>query len=242
MSDTVKIGLNLGDGLYTNNNKVGVHFVENGNIHIETSDNVGENGVYVEDLNGADGTGGGSQYDGWSVKPGTGWQIENNTSTIKDFIDMDRDVVNLIFTIGLYKPTMRHPTSITYSTTPKDVQSVCNEIVAPLQYNATSYTSYRPNAGELVQFVTNPLFRTIPWNGSTIATESINRYNANSSGIQEVKVMFVITEIHYMSDIQQGGNRYWIHDMKLQCIYSGIPDFVVGTVYSGTQGFDSNHI
>lgn len=239
MSKRVKIGLNLGEGLYTKDNKLGVHYVENGRMNIVESDNPGENGLFVEDLNGKDGAGGGSQYDGYTMKSGTGWSISNASQTISNFIDMDRDVVNLIFTFGLYKPTTRHPTTITYSTSPKDVQSICNEIVAPVQYNATSYTSYRPNAGELIQLVTNPLFRTVPWNGGTIATESLNRYN--SSVTQEVKAMFVITEIHYMSDIQQGGNQYWVHDMKLQCIYSAISDFVVGTVYSGTQGFDSNH-
>lgn len=239
MSERIKIGLNLGDGLHTSDKKVGVHYVENGEMHIEESDNLEENGLFVEDLNGADGTGS-SRPDGHTMKSGTGWNISNTSQTISDFIDMDRDVVNLIFTFGLYKPTTRNPTTITYSTSPKDVQSICNEIVAPVQYNATSYTSYQPFAGELIQLVTNPLFRTIPWNGGTIATESLNRYN--SSATQEVKAMFVITEIHYMSDIQQGGNQYWVHDMKLQCIYSAISDFVVGTVYSGTQGFDSDHI
>lgn len=239
MSERIKIGLNLGDGLHTSDKKVGVHYVENGEMHIEESDNLEENGLFVEDLNGADGTGS-SRPDGHTMKSGTGWNISNTSQTISNFIDMDRDVVNLIFTFGLYKPTTRNSTTITYSTSPKDVQSICNEIVAPVQYNATSYTSYQPYAGELIQLVTNPLFRTVPWNGGTIATESLNRYN--SSVTQEVKAMFVITEIHYMSDIQQGGNQYWVHDMKLQCIYSAIPDFVVGTVYSGTQGFDSNHI
>jgi hypothetical protein len=233
----MKIQLDLGDGFTTDeNNKLGVKYEPNGNMHVETST---DPGLYVENLNGADGTGGGSQPDGWTTKPGTGWNIQTN-ATIPDFVDMNRDVVNLIFTFGVYRPSMRHPTYVAYSTTPKDVQSMCNEIVAPVYYNASSYTSYHPQAGELIQLVTNPLFRTVPWNGGTIATESLNRIDGNTS--QETKAMFVITDIHYMSDIQQGGNIYWVHDMTLMCIYSTLPEFVVGTSYSGTQGFDNNHI
>lgn len=232
MSDVIKIGVNLGDGLSITNNKIGVNCVEDELIHTNGD------GLFVDNLNGKDGTGS-SQCDGYSMKSGIGWDMTDQ-SQISDFIDMDRSVVNLIFTFGMYKPSMRHPTTISYSTSPKDVQSMCNEIVVPLQYNATSYTSYRPNVGEMIQLVTNPLFRTVPWNGSTIAVESMNRYGGSPS--QEVKAMFVITEINYMSDIQPGGNLYWVHDMKVQCIYSTISDFVVGTVYSGIQGFDSDHI
>lgn len=240
MSTIIQVNLDLGDGLHTTEteNKVAVHYEPNGNMHLETSDVPGETGIYVNDLNGEDGSGGGSRHDGWSTVRGTGWKTSDNTQTIPDFIDMNRDVVNLIFTFGLYRPSMRHPTTITYSSTPKDVQSMCNEIVAPVNWNNRSYTSYRPNAGELIQLVTNPTFRLIPWNGSTIATESLNRViGAN----QEVKVMFVITEIHYDSDIRQGGNEYWVHDMSVCCIYSTVPDFVVGTTYTGTQGFDPSH-
>lgn len=237
----ITLGLDLGDGLHTtqSENKLAVHYEPNGNMHLEISDVPEENGIYVNDLNGADGQGGGSQYDGWTTKRGTGWKTSDTSQTINDFIDMDRDVVNLIFTFGLYRATMRHPTTITYGSTVKDVQSVCNEIVAPVYWNNRSYTSYRPNAGELIQFVTNPTFRTVPWNGSTIACETLNRVTTQ---VQEVKAMFVIMEIHYDSDIHQGGNEYWVNDMKLCCIYSSVPDFVVGTTYSGTQGFDANHV
>ena len=115
MSERIKIGLNLGDGLHTSDKKLGVHYVENGRMNIVESDNPGENGLFVGDLNGKDGTGGGSQYDGYTMKAGTGWSISNASQTISNFIDMDRNVVNLIFTFGLYKPTTRHPTTITYS-------------------------------------------------------------------------------------------------------------------------------
>ena len=242
MPEKIVIGLDLDNGLHIDNeDKVGVYYEQNGNIHIETylDPKDGKNGIYIENLNGADGSGGASRYDGWTMKPGTGWKISDTSQTINDFIDMDRDVVNLIFTFGLYRATMRHPTTITYGSTVKDVQSVCNEIVAPVYWNNRSYTSYRPNAGELIQFVTNPTFRTVPWNGSTIACETLNRVTTQ---VQEVKAMFVIMEIHYDSDIHQGGNEYWVNDMKLCCIYSSVPDFVVGTTYSGTQNFDADHV
>lgn len=237
MGENIKINLDLGDGLHTTpdpENKLAVYYEPNGNMYLD------DDGIVVKDLNGGDGVDGGSQYDGWSIVPGTGWNVNDNKVTIDNFIDMDRDVVNLIFTIGLYKPSMRHPTSIAYSSDVKDVQSMCNEIVAPINYSATSYTSYKPSAGELIQLVTNPTFRFINFTGgTTIAVESIDRVNGND---QEVKAMFVITKIQFMSDIQQGGSQYWVHDMSLCCIYSTVPDFVVGTTYTGTQGFDTNHV
>ena len=243
MGKNVTINLDLGDGLHTTpspENKLAVYYEPNGNMYLETSDDAGENGIFVKNLNGADGANSGSRYDGWSTVSGTGWNMNNNKVTTNNFIDMNREVVNLIFTFGLYKPSMRHPTYIDYSSEVKDVKSICNEIVAPINYSATSYTSYKPAAGELIQLVTNPTFRHINYSGgTTIATESLNRViGAN----QEVKVMFVITKIQYLSDIQQGGSQYWVHNMSLCCIYSTVPDFVVGTTYTGTQGFDTNHV
>ena len=242
MSEKIVIGLDLDNGLHVDSeDKVGVYYEQNGNMHLETDPDPtdGKNGIYVENLNGADGPGGASRYDGWSMKPGTGWNINNNSQTIPDFIDINRDVVNLIFTFGLYKATMRHPTTIAYGSSVKDVRSICNEIVAPVYFSPSSYTSYRPNVGELIQLVKNPLFRTVPYGSGTIACENGNRTGNDS---METAVMFVIMEIHYMSDLQPGGNEYWVHDMSLCCIYSTVPDFTVGQTYSGTQLFDSSHI
>lgn len=237
----INISLDLGNGLHTteDEDKLSVNYEPNGNMHIEESDDPNETGLYVEDLNGEDGQDGGSTYDNWTTRQGTGWLVSDTSVTTQDFIDINREVINLIFTFGLYKPQMRHPTTIAYDTSVKDVQSICNEIVAPIYWNNRSYTSYRPSAGEMIQLVTNPTFRTVSWNGSTIACETLNRAIGQS---QEVKVMFVIMEIHYDSDIHQGGSEYWVNDMKLCCIYSSIPDYVVGTTYTGTQGFDLNHI
>lgn len=240
MSKEITIGLNLGDGLHTTeDDKLEVYYEPNGNMHLETSDNVDEIGVYVNDLNGADGAGGGSQYDNWTIKSGEGWRTNDSSQTISNFIDVNREVVNLIFTFGLYKVATRHPSTISYGSSVKDVRGICNEIVAPVWYSPSSYTSYRPNPGELIQLVKNPLFRTVPYGSGTIACESGNRASNDS---METAVMFVIMDIHYMSDIQQGGNQYWVHDMTLQCIYSTVSDYVVGQTYSGTQLFDSNNV
>ena len=239
MSEVTNIKLDLGDGLHTNSeDKLDVFYEQNGNMHTETSEDPIEIGLYVEDLNGVDG-GGSSAADGWTTTPATGWSISNPAQTIPNFLDVNRDVVNLIFTFGLYKSTVRHPTSIAYGTEVKDVRSLCNEIVAPIHFNPPSYTSYRPNPGEIIQLVRNPTFRTVPYGTGTIACENGNRL-ANDT--METIVMLVIMEAHYMSDIQQGGNAYWINDMTVCCIYSSIPEFIVGQTYSGTQLFDANHI
>lgn len=238
MSRNIQINLDLGNGLHTreDNDKLAVLY-EHGNIHLEP-DAGGEGGLYVNDLDGADGSGG-TVADGYTLKQSTGTNMSNPSSITTNFVDVDRSVVNMIFTFGLYRPSSRNNT-ITYSSTVKDVRSICNEIVAPLWYSPQSYTSYKPYAGELIQLVTNPTIRTVTSNGSTIAVETLDRVIGNTA--QEVKVMFVITAINYMSDIQQGGNQYWVHDMTLKCIYSSIPDFTVGTSYSGTQLFDSSYI
>lgn len=235
MSEKIVIGLDLDNGLHVDSeDKVGVYYEQNGNMHLETDPDPtdGKNGIYVENLNGADGSGGASRYDGWTMKPGTGWNLNDSSQTISNFIDMDRDVVNLIFTFGLYKVTTRHPTSISYSSAVKDVRAICNEIVAPVYYSPSSYTSFKPGAGELIQLVKNPTFRTVPYTGgtgSTIAVESGNRIGNDNL---ETAVMFVIMDITYSPN-----NIYWVTSMNLCCIYSTVPDFVVGQSYSGTQLF-----
>lgn len=240
----VKIQLDLGDGLHTSQDKVGVYNEPNGNMYVET--NSGEEGVYVEDLNGADGTGGSSTYDGWSTLPGTGWSISTPGQTTNDFIDMNRLAISLIFSFGWQRPQMRHSTSIAYSSTVKDVTSICNEIDAPIYYNGQNKTAYRPQVGELIQLITNPVPWVVPVSTSvsasgTIAVESLNRMNTDSDATaQEVKAMFVIKSITYNSDTQQGGNEFWVNAMTLICIYSNITNFTVGQEYSGSPDFTSS--
>lgn len=240
MSEVVRINLDLGDGLHTNaQDKLDVYYEPNGNMHLETSETPGETGIYVNDLNGADGTGGASTPDGWTTKSGTGWDITSPSTTTPDFVDMNRNVVNLIFTFGLHKAQVRNATTITYSSDVKDVRSICNEIVAPVYFDPSSYTSFHPEVGEIIQLVENPIFRVVPRNGSTIACENGNRI---ANDLMETAAMFVVTAIRYMSDIQQGGNAYWVYDMTITCIFSSVPEYVVGQSYTGSQLFDANHI
>ena len=60
-------------------------------------------------------------------------------------------------------------------------------------------------------------------NGSSVETG-----NRSSSGTQETKAVFCIMDIAYM-------NTYKINTIDLICIYSSIPDFVVGNHYTGTH-------
>lgn len=230
-----KIQPNTGDGLIADStdNNLKVNFEPNEYIRLEQTP--GLEGIFVEDLNGKDGEGG-SRPDNHTTVTGTGWKIGNRSDTIPNFIDMNRAVVNLIFTIGLYKPLRRNTTDITYTNVPKDVRAMCNEIVAPCYYNPSDSTSYKPAKGELIQLVTNPTYRLTSYRGSTIACESINRVHSNNA--QETKVMFVIEEIVFMSDRPGGGSEYWVYSMKLRCIYSSIPEYRVGTRYEGTQWID----
>lgn len=238
MADKYELSLDIGDGLKLDNGKLSVK----ANMDLHTI-KFNSDGVFVESLKGKDGVGGHSIPDGWTTKTSKGWSINDN-SIIDDFIDMDRDVVNLIFTFGPYMVQMRHPETITYNTAKvKDVRAICNEINAPKYYKAANKTCYHPQLGEMIQLVTNPRFRHAAYDGNvegTIAVENMNRLNDDHDA-QVVQAMFVITDINYQSDIDPGGDVYWVHDMTLICIYSDLPDFVVGSTYSGDSGFDPDH-
>ncbi len=233
MSKSIKIGLDLGDGLTidSSSNKAVVDYVNNGNIILDTGSDPNENGIYVQDLNGADGTGGGSTYDGYTMFGGTGQNMSNSRDRITPFPDVDRSICQLIFTLGLYLRSRRNATSINYSSTVKSVDAMCNEINAPAWYNPAVLTSFRPNPGEMLQLVDHPNFRIVAYNGSTIAVENGDRNNDN---IMTTKVIFVILDIKYMSDVEQGGSDYIVHDMKLKCIYSdNVSEYIVGNEYTG---------
>lgn len=231
MSENVEIKLDLGDGLHTTQeNKLAVYYDgTNGNIVLDNSANPGENGLYVKDLNGADGTDGGSTHDNHTLIAGTAWKTNDHSDRLSPFPEINRSVVQMIFTFGLYYRSMRHPSTISYSSTVKSVEHICNEINAPCVFNYSSYTSYRPAIGEMIQLVDGPNFRTVPWGGSTIACENGNRNNDNN---MTTRVIFVILAIRYKSDVGSGSD-YIVHDMNLKCIYSTVPDYVVGNNYYG---------
>lgn len=232
---SMEIRIDNGNGLHTRpaDDKLAVYYEPNGNMHLETAEGV--EGIFVEDLNGQDGVGG-SRVDGHTTVVGNAKNLTNGT-IIHDFVDVNRDVVNHIFTLGLYRPLRRDPTQVVYTSTVKDVIAMCNEIVAPIYYNGQQLTSYHPIEGELIQLVTNPVFRIFQ-NSSTginMTSENMNRVTNNN---QETKAMFVITDIVYGDEKTPPKNAYWVYSMKLMCIYSSIPEYVVGTLYEGSQNID----
>ena len=232
-----KLKLNVGDGLgFTPDNKLTVKYVGD-NIHIVENESVGAIGLYVDRLNGPSG----SVPDNWSLITGIGSRTSSSVSpaVINNFIDIDRDVVNLIFTYGLYvaapEPGGRNATTITYTSTVKSAVDIMNEMNFPLLKNGQNRTSYRPNAGELIQLVLNPTFRSVynaPNIGGNIATEDGTRAG-NSS--MTTKVLFMINEILYASDVDPNGNAYWVNSMTLTCLYSEVPEYVVGDEYRTQQ-------
>ena len=184
-----KLTLKLGDGLKINaESKLSV--ATNGD-HIS----IDEHGVFVDNLNGADAPEGGTEPDGWTTVKGPGANLADpgNPLDSNSFIDINRDVVNLIYTFGLYKPTMRHPTTIDYSTAVKDVRSICNEFVAGRYYDSQrGGVTYIPRKGEMIQLVTGPHLRLSPFGSGTIAVESGNRFGDD---VMETKVILVINEV-----------------------------------------------
>lgn len=230
-----KLTLKLGDGLKINaESKLSV--ATNGD-HIS----IDEHGVFVDNLNGADAPEGGTEPDGWTTVKGPGANLADpgNPLDSNSFIDINRDVVNLIYTFGLYKPTMRHPTTIDYSTAVKDVRSICNEFVAGRYYDSQrGGVTYIPRKGEMIQLVTGPHLRLSPFGSGTIAVESGNRFGDD---VMETKVILVINEVLFMSDISPTGATYWVYSMKLRCIYSTVPEYVVGNLYTGTQYIDGTN-
>ena len=227
MSKSIKINLDLGNGIDVDQstNKVGVSYENNGNITTESD------GLFVDDLNGEDGSGGGSVVDGYTLYNGTAVRVSNPSETLTPFPDIDRGVCQMIFTLGLFWRSRRNASTIDYSTTTKNVDAMCNEINAPCYYNRYALTSFKPAVGELIQLVENPTFRTVAYNGSTIAVENFDR---NSLSSMKTRVMFVIKAIRYMKDVDPSLSDYMVNDMTLKCIYSDdVERYVVGTDYMG---------
>lgn len=229
---SVKLKLNVADGLGFEDNKLKVN-IGNDNLRTVTTGNDNEKGLFVDDLSNGAGLSG-SFPDNWTLVTGPGTNIDTSSVHTNSFIDINRDVSNLIFTFGLYKVGSRGATQIAYTSTVKTVQDICNEIVYPLWFNASNWTSYRPNAGELLQLVTGATARSVlyGYNGDHIACEDGNRQGDNN---QTTKVLFCITAIQYMSDVQPQGNAYWVKSMDLVCLYSEVPEYVVGQTYHGDQ-------
>lgn len=222
--------LNLGEGMgIDQDNKVGVRYTGN-YIHTVTDAQTGSLGLYVDPLVAANG----SITDDWTTKPGAGKRLSQSVTPaqIDNFIDINRDVTNLIFTYGVYHITGRSNVAITYDTNQvKTLEELKNEMNYPMQQNASLGPFFRPRKGELIQLVTNPCTDTIT-SSSSVATATECGTRTNNVN-QELKVMFLINEILYQSDEEPTGNPNWISKMKLTCIYSSVASYVVSeTPYS----------
>ena len=218
--------ISTGDGLgFDQNNKLTVKYTGD-NIRVVDTGTETEKGLYVDDLTGISG----SVSDNWSTVPGKGYKT--GYPTINNFVDINRDVTNLIFTFGANIAVGRSETQITYDLSRyKTITDVCNEIVFPLVCDPSNWTSFKPDAGELLQFVTGPDFRSVSdvrptRTANRVASESGKRLGNNT---QTTVAMFVITDIQYAPN-----NVYWVTSMRALCIYSTIASYVVGTEYSGT--------
>lgn len=225
--------LNVGDGLgFNSDGKLTVKY-SGSNIHVVDIGVDSEIGLYVDDLTGNPG----SVCDTWTTIPGTGKQYNSPYGSINNFLDLNREVINLVFTFGAYQVGQRGingQKSISYTSTPKTVTDIIDEINKPLFFRGTNSTYYRPNKGEMIQLVDGPAIDLVNNTGSgTIAVERGDRLANNA---QTTKALFVISDIKYKSDIQQGGSDYWVHSMKLICIYSDLSSFTPREqTYDGTE-------
>lgn len=207
----MNLQVKTGNGLKTDNN--GQLTIDYDSTYIHSSGN----GLYVDDLSAGSGT----TYDYWSI-------YANSESPHQ--IDINKVKVCLIYSFGLYAATSHSASGITYSANAKSANDLKNEINEPIRVNGSlNKTSYHPNQGELIQFVTNPATRKVynaqgtDPNGWTV--ESGNRLSDNS---QETKAMFCVVAIEYEA------NGYSVRSMTLKCIFSAVPDYVVGQSYSTT--------
>ena len=187
---------------------------ENGAVTIdydETYIHSDQDGLYVDDLNVGDGT----ISDGWTILSG------NNPDTAIA-------VISFIFSFGLYKPASRSSSGIEYTSTIRTASNIIDELNAPIVINSSNYTSYRPNQGELIQLITNPTSRRVIDRQGVINGTSVETGNRLSNGTQETKAIFCVANITYL-------NIYKVNTIDLLCIYSSIPEFVVGNHYTGTH-------
>lgn len=229
-----KIDLNLDDGLHTTDqDKLAVYYEPNGLIVLDTDeDNPGLNGIYVNNLNGADGQPGGSEEDNHTVVTGKGFSLyDPDAPSINNFINTNRNVVCCMFTLGVNTPIRRTGSTLEFSSNVKTITNIINEIDAPMNVNAGSF--YRPIAGDMIQLVSNPSLTRLKGNDNVYRYyENLRREGQSSLGRQETKVIFIVTSVTY----RQPGDVY-IDAMSLKCIYSNISSYHVDQDISGTPYF-----
>lgn len=235
-----KLSIKLGDGMTFDGNSISVDTGEN--VSIVTSGTEDQQGLYVENLKGEQGPNGGSTCDEWTCIPGTGYPVVSGSS-ISNFVDGNREVVELIFACGMYKAADYTGNGIDWTSTPKTVSDIIDSINYPISTLCcitptearNNKTSYHPNAGELIELVSYPTIRNnVTRNGARIYVEAHSRIADNQ---QETMAMFVIREITYKAPTQQGVETFFIESMRLSCLYVNSdfvnPGFIEGKDYTG---------
>lgn len=240
MSTPPKLSIKLGDGMTFDGNSISVDTGEN--VSIVTSGTEDQQGLYVENLKGEQGPNGGSTCDEWTCIPGTGYPVVSGSS-ISNFVDGNREVIELIFACGMYKATDYTGNGIDWTSTPKTVSDIIDSINYPISTLCcitptearNNKTSYHPNAGELIELVSYPTIRNnVTRNGARIYVEAHSRIADNQ---QETMAMFVIREITYKAPTQQGVETFFIESMRLSCLYVNSDfvnsGFIEGKDYTG---------
>lgn len=179
------------------------------NIHITP------NGLYVPDLSGDPGPSGGSTVDNYSI-------TDTAYVSSKPFPIISRSVCCYIFTLCAYKIASRTHTTITPSTTVKTMSDIISE------YNGQLPRAYVPQQGELLQLMTTPAGAAL--SGGNMY-EDFNRYATDIKGSNyKTLALFVINKVTY----NYNNNIASMASIKLTCLYSSLPNFTKGTIYSSS--------
>lgn len=189
-----QISVNIGDGLTFDGNKITTDWSD-GYISKEPD------GLYVPDLTGPDGTGGGTKVDNYTI-------IE----TTKNRVKTNRKVVQYIFSMCAWKVTSTGPSTSGYSVSSgsvlKDLSDFKDEVNRVVK--SDNYTSYNIIAGDLIMF----RYHAHPINGSSRGWSKTiddgNRYPADTC-----VALFVVNSV---SGTSYGAAQY-INSVELECLW-----------------------
>jgi hypothetical protein len=219
------LNLNLGEGLCIDNeNKLSVKYTGN-YIHITP------NGLFVDPLTGA----AGSITDSWSTKQYPGTAIDYNVispRSTSNFIDVDREVTNLIYSYGVYTVGTRGLTNIAYTNQVRTISDLVYEMNYPVTVYGGNSFFYLPRTGELIQLVDKPETVGVNTNSTEMQKTAAETGRRGNNLDMETKVLFMVSDVLLDSDVDPGASGRIVAKLKLLCLYSSVPEYVVGNEYS----------
>lgn len=226
---TLKI--NAGEGLgFDQEGRLTVRYTGN-HITTITEGIAGQLGLYVDPLTGSTG----SVADGWTTMTARGKAIPGSSvspASIDNFIDVNREVVNQIYTYGVYHVAIRNNSTIAYDTTQvRSLQELCYEMNFPVLTWGGNKPFFKPRAGELIQLVNSPSFVSVRDSSTSTTLYAAESGRREGDNIQQTMVLFMINEILYASDIDPSQSDYLVSRIKMTCLYSSVASYVVGTEY-----------